>query len=125
MIRSIIKSCSILAITVACVTAMSSCKKVFDVEPENAVDKEQMYRNVFDVDAAVIGVYGKLMKLAKPYILLNELRGDLMDVTLNADENLQQLNTHTAKAGNPYIDPRPFYDVIVNCNDVLANFDIM
>lgn len=125
MIRSIIKSCSILVITVACVTAMSSCKKVFDVEPENAVDKEQMYRNVFDADAAVIGVYGKLMKLAKPYILLNELRGDLMDVTLNADENLQQLNTHTAKAGNPYIDPRPFYDVIVNCNDVLANFDIM
>lgn len=125
MRRSIIKSCSILAVTVACVTAISSCKKAFDVEPENVVDKTQMYRNVFDADAAVIGVYGKLMKLAKPYILLNELRADLMDVTANADENLQQLNTHTVKEGNPYIDPRPFYDVIVNCNDVLKNFDIM
>ncbi|THU36062.1 RagB/SusD family nutrient uptake outer membrane protein [Niastella caeni] len=122
---SIIKRYSILLVTVACVSAISSCKKIFDVEPENAVDKTQMYRNVFDADAAVIGVYGKLMKLAKPYILLNELRGDLMDVTLNADENLQQLNTHSAKADNPYIDPRPFYDVIINCNDVLYNFDIM
>jgi len=122
---SFIKRYSILLVTVACVTAISSCKKMFDVEPEDAVDKTQMYRNVFDADAAVIGVYGKLMKLAKPYLLLNELRGDLMDVTINADENLQQLNTHSAKAGNPYIDPRPFYDVIVNCNDVLKNFDIM
>lgn len=124
MRRSII-NCSILAVTVACVTGISSCKKTFDVEPENVVDKTQMYRNVYDADAAVIGVYGKLMKLAKPYILLNELRADLMDVTINADENLQQLSTHTEKAGNPYIDPRPFYDVIVNCNDVLKNFDIM
>jgi hypothetical protein len=125
MSRSIIKRYSILLITVGFVTAISSCKKTFDVEPENAVDKPQMYRDVFDADAAVIGVYGKLMKLAKPYIILNELRGDLMDVTLNADENLQQLNTHSAKADNPYIDPRPFYDVIINCNDVLKNFNIM
>jgi hypothetical protein len=92
MSRSILKRYSILLITVGFVTAISSCKKTFDVEPENAVDKPQMYRDVFDADAAVIGVYGKLMKLAKPYIILNELRGDLMDVTLNADENLQQLN---------------------------------
>jgi len=122
---SFIKRFSILMVTACFVTAISSCNKTFDVEPENAVDKPQMYRNVFDADAAVIGVYGKFMKLAKPYILLNELRGDLMDVTINADENLQQLNTHSAKADNPYIDPRPFYDVIVNCNDVLKNFDIM
>jgi hypothetical protein len=125
MSRSILKRYSILLITVGFVTAISSCKKTFDVEPETAVDKPQMYRDVFDADAAVIGVYGKLMKLAKPYIILNELRGDLMDVTLNADENLQQLNTHSAKADNPYIDPRPFYDVIINCNDVLKNFNIM
>lgn len=125
MRRLTIKSCSILVVAMACITGISSCKKIFDVEPENAVDKTQMYRNIFDADAAVIGIYGKVMKLAKPYILLNELRGDLMDVTINADQNLQDLNTHSVKAGNPYIDPRPFYDVIVNCNDVMKNFDIM
>lgn len=122
---SIIKRFSTLLVTAGFITAISSCSKTFDVEPENAVDKPQMYRNVFDADAAVIGIYGKFMKLAKPYVLLNELRADLMDVTMNADENLQQLNTHSAKADNPYIDPRPFYDVIVNCNDVLKNFNIM
>ena len=56
---------------------ISSCKKIVDVEPQTTVSVENMYRNVFDADAAVIGVYGKVMKLAKPYLLLNELRGDL------------------------------------------------
>jgi hypothetical protein len=104
---------------------LSSCKKVFDVQSESTLTKEQTYRNVFDADAAVLGVYGKLMKLAKPYVLLNELRADLMSPTVNADLYLQQLSNHNVTLDNPYIDPAPFYDVILNCNDVMKNFDIM
>ena len=104
---------------------LSSCKKILDVKPQSALVPEQMYRNVFDADAAVLGVYSKLMKLAKPYVLLNELRADLMSPTVNADLYLQQLSNHTATADNPYIDPTPFYDVILNCNDVMKNFDKM
>jgi hypothetical protein len=104
---------------------LSSCKKIFDVKPESTLSKEQTYRNVFDADAAVLGVYGKLMKLAKPYVLLNELRADLMSPTVNADLYLQQLSNHNVAADNPYIDPTPFYDVILNCNDVMKNFDVM
>lgn len=107
------------------VLTTSSCKKLIEVEPKTTVSAANMYRNVFDADAAVIGIYGKVMKLAKPYLLLNELRGDLMDITANADVNLRQLSEHTATVNNPYIDPQPFYEVIVNCNDVLANFKNM
>jgi hypothetical protein len=107
------------------IMALSSCKKIFDVEPENILDRQQTYRNVFDADAAVLGVYSKFMQLAKPYVLLNELRGDLMGTTANADVYLQQLNTHRVSPDNPYIDPTPFYEVILNCNDVMKNFDIM
>jgi len=113
----------VLAIPVC--MAMGSCKKILDVKPEDKLDRTQTYRNVFDADAAVWGVYGKLMNLAERYILLNELRGDLMEVTANADENIRQLNTHTVTLNNPYANPQPFYEVILNCNDVLKNFDIM
>ncbi len=109
----------------AMLAGISSCKKLVDVQPQTSVGVANMYRNVFDADAAVIGVYGKVMKLAKPYLLLNELRADLMDITANADANLRQLSEHTATASNPYIDPQPFYEVIVNCNDVLDNFKKM
>jgi starch-binding outer membrane protein, SusD/RagB family len=110
---------------VAGVVVLSSCKKILDVKPETALVQDQMYRNVFDADAAVLGVYGKLMKLAKPYVLLNELRADLMSPTVNADYYLQQLSNHAVSSDNPYIDPTPFYDVILNCNDVMKNFDQM
>jgi hypothetical protein len=80
---------------------------------------------VFDADAAVMGVYGKLMGLAGQYVVLNELRGDLTTVTASADANLQQIDAHRVQDGNPYASPKPFYEVILNCNDVLHNLGIM
>lgn len=102
-----------------------SCTKTFDLEPKSAVSSAQMYRNVNDADAAVIGIYGKFMGLAEQYVILNEVRSDLTDVTANANVYLKQLNTHSVTIDNPYADPRPFYEVILNCNDALKNFDIM
>lgn len=108
-----------------CVFTIMSCKKTFDVLPQTSIDQTQAYRNVNDADAAVIGIYAKVLRLAKQYELWNELRGDLMDITVNADKYLRQLSEHTVTADNPYINPQPFYDVILNCNDAMYNFTIM
>jgi hypothetical protein len=48
-----------------------------------------------------------------------------MDITPNSDIYLRQLSEHNVSVDNPYINPRPFYGVILNCNDVLANFTAM
>ena len=106
-------------------TMASGCKKVFDIEPKDQLDVAQSYQNVYDADAAVVGIYGKFMGLADRYIILNELRGDLLEYTNNANEYLRQLSTHTETADNPYINPRPFYELIINCNDVLKHFQVM
>jgi hypothetical protein len=114
-----------LLFAAAALLSIASCKKAFDLEPKTVVDQSQMYRNVFDADAAVIGVYGKVIRLAKQYILFNELRGDLMDITANSDQYLRQLSEHTVTPDNPYINPQDFYNLIVDCNDVLKNFKLM
>ncbi|GAB3905000.1 RagB/SusD family nutrient uptake outer membrane protein [Mucilaginibacter boryungensis] len=102
-----------------------SCKKVFDVKPQDQVDITNNYRNVYDANAAVIGIYGQFQTLADRYIILNELRADLMSPTANADQYLRQLNEHAETTDNPWADPRPFYKIILNCNDAMANFDKM
>lgn len=102
-----------------------SCTKTFDIQPKSAISSEQMYRNVYDADAAVMGIYGKFLGLTRQYVILNELRSDLAEVTSNTDEYLIQLSTHSVTEDNPYADPRPFYEVILNCNDALKNFEIM
>jgi len=104
---------------------LTGCKKMFDKMPANELDNGQAYANVYDADAAVMGVYGKFMGLADRYIILNELRADLLDYTVNADKWLRQISNHTVTADNPYADPRPFYEVIINCNDVLFNITKM
>lgn len=109
----------------AALIGLASCEDMLDSEPDKALEPEQAYRNRFDADAAVIGVYGKFLGLAEHYIILNELRADLMDVTANADVNLQQISYHQASDQNPYASPKPFYELILYCNDVLKNFDIM
>lgn len=118
-----------IAVSVALATGLvagtSSCSKIFDVKPTEVLSGEQMYRNIYDADAAIIGLYGKFMNLAKQHVLLNELRADLMDVTANADEQLRQLNNHNVVEGNAYADPKPYYEVILNCNDILKNFKLM
>ncbi|MDR6337218.1 hypothetical protein HNQ91_000240 [Filimonas zeae] len=103
----------------------SGCKKMFDIQPEQNLDREQMYRDVYDADAAVLGLYGKLLNLAEQQVVLNELRADLMDVTSNASEVLKEVNEHTVTLENPYANPKPFFETILNCNDVIKNFRIM
>lgn len=110
---------------IVCMSGTYSCKNMYDVKPVNQVDYSQTYQNLFDADGAIIGLYGKFLTIAKQYEVLNELRADLMDVTNNADPELQQVNTHSVKAGNSYADPEPFYNVILNCNDVIKNLKIM
>lgn len=114
------------AVLAGCLIAgFASCKKILDVDPGTELTADQMYRDVYDANAAVMGIYGRFMSLSDRYIILNELRGDLMEFTNNADEYLRQISNHTATPDNPYINPRPFYELINNCNDVLANFLVM
>lgn len=104
---------------------LASCNKTFEKLPVTELDAINAYRTVDDANAAVLGIYGKFMSLADRYVILNELRADLLQFTPNADENLRQISTHSATADNPYASPRAFYELILNCNDVLKNFKIM
>lgn len=102
-----------------------SCDDYLDVQPEDKLVEDQFYRDVFDADAAVIGIYGEFMNLAEKHVVLNELRADLMAVTNNADPYLREIQEHDVSPGNPYADPRGFYEVILSCNDALDNFNKM
>lgn len=96
-----------------------------DVDIAEVVDYDDFYATLDDADAAVMGIYGKVMGIADRLVVLNELRGDMLDVTLNADHDLIAINLHQADADNYWADVTPFYEVIQNCNDALHNFDIM
>ena len=115
----------ILLASLILLTGLSACRKTFEKLPVTELDVTQAYLTVDDANTAVMGLYGKFMKMADRYIILNELRGDLLEYTTNADKYLREISEHNVSADNPYASPRPFYELILNCNDVLKNFKIM
>ncbi len=119
--KSIVSMASVMMLLLS----LGSCQDYLDVQPEDKLSGNQVYRDVFDADAAVIGIYGKFMALAEKHVVLNEMRADLMTTTRNSNPYLKQLSEHNETAENPYISPKQFYEVIQNCNDALKNFDIM
>lgn len=102
-----------------------SCSKTLEIQPEDKIDQTVMYNTLADADAAVLGIYGQFAALGDKYILWNELRADLVDVTRNANPYLQQISNHEVSSDNPYTDPSLFYKVIFSCNDAIHNFKIM
>lgn len=65
---------------------------------------------------SILGILEKLQHLGDRHVILGELRGELMDVTENADEHLRAIRNFTATADNPYVSIRDYYAVINNCN---------
>lgn len=114
-----------LLLFISVISLITACE-FMDPDPGEVVTEENMYRDKNDANAIVKGIYGKFITLAEQYVVLNELRADLMDVTPNAHYFLQEINLHkTPGSDNPYADPVPFYELINQCNDALANFTRM
>ncbi len=105
--------------------SFSSCDDMLSTDAGEVVESKHFFRNVYDADMAILGLYGKFQKLAENVVVLNELRADLMDITSNATTDLVDLNNHTATKNNKYCNTTPFYEVILNANDILSNFDKM
>ncbi|MCA1745304.1 MAG: RagB/SusD family nutrient uptake outer membrane protein [Bacteroidales bacterium] len=100
---------------------MTSCSDLLEAEAKDVLPVEGAYRNIDDADAAIRGIYGQLTELAPQYVVLNELRADLLDVTSNAGQELKALSLHQNMASvGDYADARPFFSLINNCNDVIA-----
>ena len=113
----------IAALAIAAVV-LPSCS-MMDTTDANNVEYGRHYNNFNDADNAILGIYGKLMQLVEPVVVLGELRADLMETAENATFDQVDISNHTENAANKYCNVAPFYEVILNCNDALANFDKM
>jgi len=101
-----------------------SCDEFLDTESGRMVDSDQ-YNLKASGDSlfSMFGLLTQMQKLADSYVLLGELRGDLMETTDLSDISLLEINNHSISADNPFADVRKYYAVINNCNYILARLD--
>ena len=57
-----------------------------------------------------------VQQAADAYYIQNEMRGDLVDVTVHSDLNLREMANFSATASNKYDSAYVYYRIINNCN---------
>jgi hypothetical protein len=101
-----------------------ACNDILNVETERVLFTEDNKLNkADDVYYSAFGILRQFQALGEKYVILGELRADLMDVTVEADVDLQAISNHTATAANPYLATNDYYAVINNCNYYIQHAD--
>jgi len=100
-----------------------SCDDMLGVD-SNRLTTEQDYGNsTNNALYSTFGILSQMQKLADSYVLLGELRGDLLNTTELSDLNLREINNFNISTNNPYANISNYYAVINNCNYVLQHLD--
>ncbi|MDP4270837.1 MAG: RagB/SusD family nutrient uptake outer membrane protein [Bacteroidota bacterium] len=102
-----------------------SCNDLLDVNSDRIVTPDEYQLNAAnDSLYSMFGIFTKLEKLADSYVLLGELRGELLDVTDKSDVYLKEINNFDLSSGNPYTNNiKDYYAVVNNCNYVIKTVD--
>lgn len=102
-----------------------ACDTLLDVDSDRHIFEEDYgMKSSNDTLYSMFGVYSQLQKLADSYVVLGELRGDLMDVNQTADRFLKEVYNFDFSENNPYSNnEKDYYAVINNANYIIHNID--
>lgn len=101
---------------------VSSCSDMLDVETSREVELPSIGQ-ASDSLFYVLGIMQAVQQAADAYYIQNEMRGDLVDVTVHSDLNLREMANFSATASNKYDSAYVYYRIINNCNYYIANRD--
>ena len=109
---------------VLAIGGMTSCSDFFNQESEHVVfTDEDHLNNATDSIYSVIGILNKLQAIGDRTILLGEVRGDLVDLTTDANSDLRDMALFNIGDDNRYNRPIDYYAIINNCNYFIAKAD--
>ena len=105
-------------------TLFTSCDDLLDVDPEEVLlTEDYLGASKIEARSALFGVLSQLQDVAGQYAVLGELRGDLVNVNSNTNDELREINNHTISADNSYADLTTIFSIINNCNFALEGID--
>ena len=109
---------------VLAIGGFTSCSDFFDQESEHVIFTETDHlNNATDSIYSVIGILNKLQAIGDRTVLLGEVRGDLVDLTKEANSDLRDMALFNIGDDNKYNNPTDYYAIINNCNYFIAKAD--
>ena len=102
----------------------TSCADMFNIE-SSRVNYEYNHKLDSSADSvySTIGILHAFQQIADRYVILGEVRGDMVDINKNAKASLRNLSEFNFDDDNEYLQVRDYYNVINNCNYLIAHMD--
>lgn len=98
---------------------LSACEEFFNPGLEMVIEEDDFFKEWADFRSASMGLYALQQDLVDQLMVLGELRGDLLEITDNADRDLIEVYNFNISKDNKYASPYGFYKLITNCNNLL------
>ncbi|MBN2697908.1 MAG: RagB/SusD family nutrient uptake outer membrane protein [Bacteroidales bacterium] len=96
-----------------------SCEKFMNPEQELAITEDKLYDDWYEYRSIEMGLYGLQQDLVEQLLVLGELRGDLLEITPNADADLVEIYNFNPSRTNRYASPTNFFKLIAACNNFI------
>lgn len=125
-IQTIIKEknrITIISLLISLVLTTGSCEKFFNPDQELIVRSESFYKDWSEYRSAGMGLYALQQQLVDQIVILGELRGDLLEITENADRDLIDIQNFDVNTDNKYASPINFYRLISSCNKLITRLE--
>ncbi len=118
------KICPIILSVLISSIALVSCDGLLGVDSKRlTTDEEYGLKSSSDSIYSIFGLFSQLEKIADSYVLLGELRADLLDVSETSDPDLREINALNISKDNKYVNIKDYYAVINNCNYIIRYLD--
>ena len=115
MNRSIIRPLVVILI----LSQLCGCEKFLDPNQELIIRDEKFPADNVELRSASLGLYALQQELVEQIVVLGELRGDLLEVTRNADADLREVYNFQVSPMNRYASPSAFYKLIAASNKMI------
>ncbi len=113
------KYIKIIPILLISIIALSSCKDFLNPEQEINITEDKLYDDWYEYRSIEMGLYGIQAKLVEQLVVLGELRGDLLQITDNADADMVEVYNFKISKDNKYASPTNFFELISASNNFI------
>lgn len=123
--KQIISTIKVLLLVVIMSTTFSSCEDFMSTASSRlTLADDNLIDSANDSVYSILGILNQVQKISDRYVLIGELRADLMDVTSLSESELRDLSEFKVNAStSQFSDVKDFYAVINNCNLFIQRAD--
>jgi hypothetical protein len=118
--RNYNKYAVIVGVFLLSVFFLSSCKEFLNPDQEINITEDKLYDDWYEYRSIVMGLYGIQATLVEQLVILGELRGDLMQITENADADMVEIYNFNVSKENKYASPTNFFKLISAANSFIT-----